>query len=426
MAVRTKLVDALAGHFLEDALTSREQRNQDAAAVIAAAGAANVSVHLQAVDELHGAVVLQCQAVGKLANGRFFALAKAPDHQQEQVLLGLEAGGARYQISFAQEMADAVAEFREGPVFFAGDVGRHPVSISCCDTLANSLCAAFQVIIRGICCRPTWCQAMNRPRGLRSFSLCAVALAAVAIAFAAAQIKNERIPVFSAKVVKAYPHDPKAFTQGLEFYDGHLFESTGRTGESSLREDRLETGEVLRRVSLPADVFGEGLTIFHGKIYQLTWLSKIGYVYDVKSLRKIGKFHYESEGWGLTHDDASLILSDGTNKLQFIDPVSFAVTKTLEVYAGNEAVVNLNELELIKGEIFANIWHAPRIARIDPRTGQVRAWIDLSWLVAREQRDAEDVLNGIAYDAKRGKLLVTGKRWSKIIEIEVENVSREP
>jgi glutamine cyclotransferase len=268
---------------------------------------------------------------------------------------------------------------------------------------------------------------MNRLPGVWSFSLCGVTLAALVIVFAAAaQIKNERIPVFGAKVVKAYPHDPKAFTQGLEFYDGRLYESTGRTGESSLREDRLETGEVLRRVNLPPDVFGEGLTVFHGKIYQLTWLSKVGYVYEVKSFRKIGEFHYESEGWGLTHDDASLILSDGTNKLQFIDPVSFAVTKTLEVYAGNEAVVNVNELELINGEIFANIWHAPRIARIDPGTGQVRAWIDLAPLVAREQRDAEDVLNGIAYDAKRGKLFVTGKRWSKIIEIEVNSTPKEP
>jgi glutaminyl-peptide cyclotransferase len=269
---------------------------------------------------------------------------------------------------------------------------------------------------------------MNRPRGLwRGLSLACVGLTALIIVVATvAQNKKERIPVFGAKVVKAYPHDPKAFTQGLEFYEGHLYESTGRTGESSLRENRLETGEVLRRVNLPADVFGEGLTIFHGKIYQLTWLTKIGYVYDVKSFRKIGEFHYESEGWGLTHDDASLILSDGTNKLQFVDPVSFVVTKTLEVYAGNEAVVNLNELESIKGEIFANIWHAPRIARIDPRTGQVRAWIDLSPLVAREQHDAEDVLNGIAYDAKRGKLFVTGKRWPEIIEIAVDSTPKEP
>ncbi len=241
---------------------------------------------------------------------------------------------------------------------------------------------------------------------------------------ATSQNKKEQVPVFGAKVVKAYPHDPKAFTQGLEYFDGHLYESTGQLGESSLREEVLETGQVLRRVSLPAQYFGEGLTIFHGKIYQLTWLSKIGFVYDLQTFRKNGEFHYQSEGWGLTHDDASLILSDGTNKLQFIDPVSFAATKTIEVYAGNEAVTNLNELEYIKGEIFSNIWHASRLARIDPQTGRVLSWIDLTPLVTREQHDSEDVLNGIAYDPNRGRLFVTGKRWSEIIEIEVEDKLR--
>jgi len=284
---------------------------------------------------------------------------------------------------------------------------------------------------------------MNRTRGSWSFRLTCVALAALLLSLcqsgcgatqgrntepsssaAAAQNKNERIPVFGAKVVKAYPHDPKAFTQGLEYYDGHLYESTGRMGESSLREATLETGEILRRVNLPAEYFGEGLTIFHGKVYQLTWLSKIGFVYDLRTFRKSGEFHYQSEGWGLTHDDTSLILSDGTNKLQFIDPVSFAVTKTIEVYAGNEAVTNLNELEYVKDELLSNIWHSSRLARIDPHTGRVLAWIDLRPLVAREQHDSEDVLNGIAYDTKRGRLFVTGKRWSEIIEIELEDKPR--
>lgn len=282
---------------------------------------------------------------------------------------------------------------------------------------------------------------MNRARGSWSFPLTCVALASILVglgqcgcgttqgrnpepcssAAATAQNKKEQVPVFGAKVVKAYPHDPKAFTQGLEYYDGHLYESTGRLGESSLREDALETGEVLRRVNLPPQYFGEGLTILHGKIYQLTWLSKIGFVYDLQTFRKNGEFHFQSEGWGLTHDDASLILSDGTNKLQFLDPVSFAVTKTIEVYAGNEAVTNLNELEYINGEIFSNVWHSPRLARIDPHTGRVVAWIDLTPLLTREQHDSEDVLNGIAYDAKRGRLFVTGKRWSEIIQIEVED-----
>jgi glutamine cyclotransferase len=233
------------------------------------------------------------------------------------------------------------------------------------------------------------------------------------------------IPVVAATIVKSYPHDPNAFTQGLEFYDGHLYESTGRTGQSTLRECVVETGQVLRRVSLPPQEFGEGLTIFRGKIYQLTWLSKKGFIYDLHSFKKIGEFPYESEGWGLTHDDQSLIMSDGTNRLQFLDPVSFAVTRTLEVYAGSEAVTNVNELEYIRGEIWANIWHSSRIARIDPRTGQVSSWVELAPLVNTEQREPEGVLNGIAYDAKSDRLLVTGKDWPEIVEIKLEGEGRK-
>ena len=238
-------------------------------------------------------------------------------------------------------------------------------------------------------------------------------------AAAAATDSSPTIPVIAASVVRAYPHDPKAFTQGLEYFEGHLYESTGRYGESTLRETSLETGKVLQRVDLPSKYFGEGLTIFHGKIYQLTWLTKVGFIYDLRTFRKIGEFPYSSEGWGLTHDDSSLILSDGTNKLQFINPISFAVSKTIEVYADNEAVTNLNELEYINGEIFANIWHSSRIARIDPQSGRVLAWIDLTALVERKSHGPEDVLNGIAYDARRKRLFVTGKCWSEIIEIKL-------
>ena len=163
------------------------------------------------------------------------------------------------------------------------------------------------------------------------------------------------------------------------------------------------------------------MTIFHGKIYQLTWLTKGGFIYDLRTFRKTGEFPYPSEGWGLTHDGTSLILSDGTNKLQFIDPTSFVVSKTIEVYADDAAVTNLNELEYINGEIFANIWHSSRIARIDPRSGRVLAWIDLTALVGRESHGPEDVLNGIAYDTRRGRLFVTGKCWSEIIEIKLES-----
>ena len=240
-----------------------------------------------------------------------------------------------------------------------------------------------------------------------------------AVSPAKASGNPQAVPVLGVQVIKSYPHDPHAFTQGLEYYDGYLYESTGRSGQSTLRRSILETGTILKSVSLPPQYFGEGLTIFRGKIYQLTWLSKMGFIYDVRTFRQVAEFHYESEGWGLTHDEASLILSDGSNKLQFIDPTSFKVTRTLEVYAGNEAVTNLNELEYINGEILANVWHSSRIARIDPRSGQVLAWIDLSSVVTRTKHEPEEVLNGIAYDTKRRRLFVTGKDWAEILEIKI-------
>jgi glutamine cyclotransferase len=243
---------------------------------------------------------------------------------------------------------------------------------------------------------------------------------------AVAEKQKAQVPVFSAKVVKTFPHDPHAFTQGLEYYGGYLYESTGRLGESTLRKVELETGKVLQKASLPAQEFGEGLTIFHGKIYQLTWLSKKGFIYAFDSFRQIGEFHYESEGWGLTHDNTSLILSDGTNTLRFIDPASFTVTRTVEVYAGDQAVANLNELEYIDGEIFSNVWHSSRIARIDPRSGKVLAWIDLAPLVAKEQHGEEDVLNGIAYDHEGHRLFVTGKDWPEIVQIKLESSPQVP
>jgi glutamine cyclotransferase len=276
---------------------------------------------------------------------------------------------------------------------------------------------------------------VNRRRAFRTFPLAWLALAAIPVVLwqsgysaapgGSARGPVENIPVFGVKVVKTYPHDPKAFTQGLEYHGGYLYESTGRNGGSTLRQVALENGEVVRKVSLPPRYFGEGLTIFRENIYQLTWLSKTGFVYDLHSFRKTGEFHYENEGWGLTHDDASLILSDGTNTLRFIDPATFRVTKSIEVYAGNEAVANLNELEYINGEIFSNVWHSPRVARIDPRSGQVLAWLDLSPLVAREQRGEEDVLNGIAYDQKTRRIFVPGKDWPEIIEIRIESTPEE-
>jgi glutamine cyclotransferase len=231
------------------------------------------------------------------------------------------------------------------------------------------------------------------------------------------------LPVLNIKILKTYPHDPHAFTQGLEYFDGFLYESTGETGQSSVRKVDLESGKVLQKVDLGREYFGEGLTIFRGKIYQLTWLSKIGFVYDLKSFRKLRDFHYYGEGWGLTHDGSNLILSDGTNVLRFLDPETLAVTRTLEVYAGKEAVTKLNELEYIGNDIYSNVWHENRIAWIDARTGQVRDWIDLSALAAQEQKEPEGVLNGIAFDAARRRFFVTGKDWAHLFEIQIEGIA---
>jgi len=236
--------------------------------------------------------------------------------------------------------------------------------------------------------------------------------------------KTGPIPVLTVKLVRTYPHDPHAFTQGLEYYRGYLYESSGIAGQSTLRKVVLESGQVIQKVSVPPEYFGEGLTIFHDKIYQLTWLSKKGFIYDLRTFRQVGEFPYDSEGWGLTHDDKSLIMSDGTNKIRYIDPVSFAVTRTIELYAEGQGVVNLNELEYVKGEILANIWHSTRIARVDPRSAQVVAWIDLSSIVAKEPHREEEVLNGIAYVKSADRLFVTGKNWSKLFEIKLEENPR--
>jgi glutamine cyclotransferase len=237
------------------------------------------------------------------------------------------------------------------------------------------------------------------------------------------QKADQPIPVRSVKVLKTYPHDPQAFTQGLEYFDGFLYESTGEKGQSSLRKVDLESGKVLQKTDLGPEYFGEGLTVFRGKIYQLTWLSQIGFVYDLKTFRKLRDFHYYGEGWGLAHDESKLILSDGTNTLRYIDPESFAVVRTVEVYAGKEAVTNLNELECIGNDLYSNVWHANRIARIDGRTGQVRDWIDLSALGAQEQKEPEGVLNGIAFDPARRRFFVTGKNWAHLFEVQIEGIT---
>ena len=228
------------------------------------------------------------------------------------------------------------------------------------------------------------------------------------------------IPVYTYKVVNTYPHDRSAFTEGLVFEDGVLYEGTGLRGYSNLRRVKLETGEILQICELPPQFFGEGVTVYGNKIIQLTWQSHIGFIYDKYSFKLLQEFNYPDEGWGIAHDGKHLIMSDGTATLHFLDPETFEEISQIEVSANNTPVTRINELEYIQGEIYANIWQTERIARIDPLTGQVIGWIDLKGILSPED-DSEtvDVLNGIAYDIKNSRLFVTGKFWPKLFEIEL-------
>ena len=236
---------------------------------------------------------------------------------------------------------------------------------------------------------------------------------------------NTATPAVVAKygyqIVNIWPHDSNAFTQGLILVDGKLLESTGQEGRSSLRSVELETGRILKKVAVPEPYFAEGITVLNGKVYQLTWQHQLGFIYDSQTLEKVGQFNYNGEGWGLTTDGKSLILSDGSNRLRFIDPSNFQVTKTITVLDGKSPVNQLNELEFVQGEIYANIWHNDKIAIIDPQNGHVNSWLDLTGLMPREQlQDPEAVLNGIAYDQANNKLFVTGKLWPSVFEIRVK------
>lgn len=229
-----------------------------------------------------------------------------------------------------------------------------------------------------------------------------------------------RLPLYGYEVVNAFPHDRTAFTQGLLFVNGLLLEGTGMKGDSSLREVELETGRVLRKRDLAAEYFGEGLALLGGKLFQLTWQEHKVFVYDAQTFEPKQEFALEGEGWGLTTDGQSLIMSDGTSDLQFIDPATFQVKRKVEVVANGRLVNRLNELEWMKDEILANVWGTDYILRINPATGAVTGAIDLAGLLAPADRtpDAE-VLNGIAYDAAGDRLFVTGKRWPKIYEIRL-------
>jgi glutamine cyclotransferase len=229
-------------------------------------------------------------------------------------------------------------------------------------------------------------------------------------------------PVATADVIRSFPHDTSAYTQGLVWNGTGFYESTGRVGFSSLRKVELETGRVLQKEDVPAPHFAEGLAMFGGRLYQLTWQDQVGFIYELDTFRRVGTFPYEGEGWGLTTDGHALILSDGSNQLRFLDPNGFRVLRTVSVMDGNVYVNDLNELEWVKGEVWANVWHTNRIARIDPQTGKVKAWVDLTGIM-EQQLDNEAVLNGIAWDPQHDRLFVTGKLWPTVFEIRVPGVA---
>ncbi len=228
-----------------------------------------------------------------------------------------------------------------------------------------------------------------------------------------------RAKVYRCEVVNTYPHDTNAFTQGLAYADGRLYEGTGLNGRSSIRCVELDTGTVLRQHDLPGKYFGEGITPWGDTLIQLTWTSRTAFVYDRRSFRLLSSFSYPTEGWGLTHDDTRLIMSDGSATLYFRDPDTFAETGRIRVTNGGVPVSHLNELEFIRGEIWANVWRQYRIARISPVSGQVLAWIDIAGLMSPLDRLLAGSPNGIAYDAKTDRILVTGKQWPKVYEIRV-------
>jgi glutaminyl-peptide cyclotransferase len=231
---------------------------------------------------------------------------------------------------------------------------------------------------------------------------------------------SQAIPTYSYQIINVFPHDPQAFTEGLVWGNGFLYEGTGLQGRSSLRRTELTTGKVLQIHNLPAEYFGEGITLCRDTLIQLTWQSHLGFVYNKSSFDLLRDFSYLTEGWGLTFDGSRLIMSDGTSVLYFRDPVSLDLTGTLQVKDNRTPVDNINELEYVNGKIYANIWQTDKIAIIDPQTGIIAGWIDLSGLLKTQIYSGQvDVLNGIAYDAQADRLFVTGKFWPFLFEIKL-------
>lgn len=242
-----------------------------------------------------------------------------------------------------------------------------------------------------------------------------IASLAVSVLTAAAQA-----PEYGYRVVHVYPHDRGAFTQGLEFRAGYLYEGTGLNGKSNVRKVQLETGKVLQQIDLASQYFGEGITVFNQQIFELTWRSGTGFVYDQASLRRLRSFYYPGEGWGLANDGSVIYMSDGTAQIRVWDPVTLQEKRRITVHDGGKTVMYLNELECVRGEVYANVWQTDRIARVSPADGRVVGWINLAGILSPADRDENtDVLNGIAYDALGDRLFVTGKQWPKLFEIKL-------
>ena len=257
-----------------------------------------------------------------------------------------------------------------------------------------------------------------------SIALLSMVVAAVVIIYGSVRTSVDAVakgaaPVYGYEVVYAYPHDPNAFTQGLIYRDGYFYESTGLEGESTLRQVDLETGRVLRRHDVPRPHFAEGLTDWGFKLVQITYTTRTGFTYDIETFAERSTFSYAGQGWGLTHDEKQLIMSDGSASLRFLDPETHREIGRVEVRDQGRPVTDLNELEYVRGDVYANVWHTDRVAVIDPRSGAVREWIDLAGLNPESGSRSEAVLNGIAYDPSRDRLFVTGKWWSKLYEIRV-------
>jgi len=237
---------------------------------------------------------------------------------------------------------------------------------------------------------------------------------------ACAPLAAPQAPEYTYRVVHVYPHDRGAFTEGLEFRAGFLYESTGISGKSWLRKEKLETGEVVQQINLDAQYFGEGITVFNQQIIQLTYRNETGFVYDQSTFRRLRNFSYRGEGWALANDGSVIYMSDGTPQIRVWDPVSLQEKRRITVHDGAKPVNSLNELECVRGEIYSNVWQTDRIIRISPSDGRVLAWVNLSGLLSAADRlENTDVLNGIAYDALGDRLFVTGKFWPKLFEIKI-------